>query len=114
MIRCAKLNEQGDYLGMVEIEEAQLTPQHLRQIDVCDLEPGKYRWVADEANPMGGAFFPIAYLELREKLASEVAEEEKRRAFLDEAKRQGVPKRKALASWRRLRAEAMKEKTNGA
>jgi hypothetical protein len=67
MVRAALLNERGIYLRMDELEDAsQLTERHLPQITFCDLPPGEYRWIADEKNPEGGAFWPIKWLENRE------------------------------------------------
>lgn len=75
-IRAALLDEQGVYLRVDELVDAtELTARHLPQIRVCDLAPGKYRWIPtdNQANEYGGAFWPLAWLsrltpEQREKL----------------------------------------------
>lgn len=63
-VLAALLDENGVYLSMEALEDAsQLTERHLPQITFCDLPPGKYRWIADEKNPEGGAFWPVKWLE---------------------------------------------------
>lgn len=53
--------ERQIYLGMVEVEEDELGPQHLPQIAECDLPPGQYRWEPDKSDPDGllGSFVPL-------------------------------------------------------
>jgi hypothetical protein len=58
-IRCARLDERGVFQGMVEIEEAEAGPLHVRAISSCDLPAGEFRWQPDEHNPFGGAFVPL-------------------------------------------------------
>lgn len=62
-IKAALLDEQGIFLRVDELEDkSQLTALHLPQITACDLPPGRYRWVeqeSSEANPYGGAFWPL-------------------------------------------------------
>lgn len=61
LIRCAHIDPNGVYLGMVEVEEEALTARHLPQIASCDLAPLEYRWApdADPKNPYGGRFEPL-------------------------------------------------------
>lgn len=59
-IKAALLNEQGIFLKIdIVSKKAELTELHLPQITACDLPPGKYRWVADQKNSYGGAFWPL-------------------------------------------------------
>lgn len=111
MIRAARLDEGGIFQGVDELEdESKLTALHLRQIDACDLEPGKYKWLSDDTNPMGGAFWPMSFLALREKLVADVEEEQKRSEFLAEARKSGITRRQAIMNWRRFkRDQASKE-----
>ena len=57
--RCAHIDPNGVYLGMVEVDEAVVTARHLPQISECDLPPLAYRWVADSASSYGGRFEPL-------------------------------------------------------
>jgi hypothetical protein len=57
--RCAELDANGVYLGMVEVDEADLTAQHLPQIGECDLEARSYRWAPDAESAYGGRFEPL-------------------------------------------------------
>ena len=59
-IHCALLSADDLFVKMVEIEPGQLTDRHLTTITECDLEPWKYRWVANAKNSFGGAFWPLA------------------------------------------------------
>jgi len=62
-IVCAHLDADNTFIGMVTLaNEGQLTDRHLRQITECDLPIGLYRWIADEGNAYGGAFWPIKML----------------------------------------------------
>lgn len=61
-IKAALLDEQGLYLRMDELAEADLTERHVPTIKACDLPAGQYRWVPDERNPYGGAFWPMKWL----------------------------------------------------
>jgi hypothetical protein len=64
MIRAALLDADGVYLRMDELTDpGDLTARHLPQIQSCDLPSGQYRWIADENNPLMGAFWPIKWLE---------------------------------------------------
>lgn len=54
LIRAARIDKDGVYLGMEDVPEGELTAEHLPQITECDLPPGKYRWRAE-----AGAFVPI-------------------------------------------------------
>lgn len=60
-VKCALLDrERRIYLGMTEVEEADVDPGiHLAQITACDLPPNVARWVPDAANPFGGSFEPL-------------------------------------------------------
>lgn len=63
-IRCAEIDRNGIYIGMVEVEENSNSPRHLKTITECDLPPGKYEWIPDSANPFGGSFVPtLRFLE---------------------------------------------------
>lgn len=64
-IRAALLDERGIFVGVDELDEADLTGRHLAGITECDLPIGKYKWIPDDKNPMGGAFWPVAYLQLK-------------------------------------------------
>lgn len=78
VIRCAHLDAQGVYQGMVEIEPAQLTDRHLPTITECDLPPGEYRWQAEpvsEANAFGGKFVPLKFDAIQAKLAAQAERE---------------------------------------
>ncbi len=44
MVRAAKLNAAGVFIGIEELPEDELTPHHLPEITDCDLPPHKYRW----------------------------------------------------------------------
>ena len=59
-MRMALLDADGIYQGLVDTQE--ITPLHLPQITTCDLPPGKYRWVPDSGDPLGGAFWPLKFL----------------------------------------------------
>ena len=59
-MRCALLSPAGVYLRMDEVDEP--TENHLPQITECDLPPGKYKWVPDETNTYGGAFWEMRWL----------------------------------------------------
>jgi hypothetical protein len=48
-VTVAKLDAAGVYWGIAAIPEAQLTPAHVQVPADCDLQPGRYRWVADKA-----------------------------------------------------------------
>lgn len=57
---CALIDrERLTYLGMVEVDEADLGAQHLPQITECDLPANEYRWQPEEGNPLGGHFLPL-------------------------------------------------------
>ena len=59
-IKAALLDEQGIFLCIDELVDAgDLTDRHLPQITECDLPPNRYFWQADDANPYGGAFWPL-------------------------------------------------------
>lgn len=63
-IQAALLDADGVFLRIDELaSEADLTPLHLAAITSCDLAPGEYKWVPDTANPYGGAFWNIAWLQ---------------------------------------------------
>lgn len=55
----AEIDANGVFLGMVEVEEDELTARHLPQISECDLKPREYGWIADAASPYGGCFEPL-------------------------------------------------------
>lgn len=74
-IRCAQLDAQGVYQGMVEVEPAQLTDRHLPTITECDLPAGEYRWQADPANAFGGKFVPLRFEAVQAKLAAQAERE---------------------------------------
>ena len=59
MKRCAHIDPNGVYLGMVEIDEEAWTARHLPQIPACDLKPLEYRWMVDPGAPHGGRFEPL-------------------------------------------------------
>ena len=59
-MRAALLDEKGIFIGMDETESP--GPRHLPQITNCDLPAGKYVWVPDDRNPVGGAFWPVDWL----------------------------------------------------
>lgn len=62
-VKAALLDERGVYLRMDELaDETQLTAQHVPSITSCDLPPGQYKWIAEEMNEYGGAFWPIKWL----------------------------------------------------
>lgn len=61
-MRVALLDENGVYLGLVHVNREDLTALHLPQITECDLEPGKYQWVPDTNAVLGGAFWPVKFL----------------------------------------------------
>lgn len=59
-IKAAVLDAQNVYWGIDELEnEAAITDRHVLSITQCDLPVGRYRWVPDDANPYGGAFWPL-------------------------------------------------------
>lgn len=70
-MRVALLNDQNVFVGMVDVAEAELTDRHLPQIKACDLEPGKYRWIAHDRNEYGGEFESIDYAAAIEKTRQE-------------------------------------------
>lgn len=77
-IRCAQIDAQGVYQGMVEVEPAQLTDRHLPTITECDLPAGEYRWVPEpvtDANPFGGKFVPLRFEAVQAKLAAQAERE---------------------------------------
>jgi len=94
-VRAALLDAEGVYLRMDELaDEAALTPQHLPQITSCDLAPGEYRWIADERNAYGGAFWPLKWLARCERdrqavqeAQDKAAEVERLRAMAPEQRR---------------------------
>ena len=47
LIPAALLDEEGLFLRMEALPEAELTDRHLPQIADCDLPPGKYKWDAE-------------------------------------------------------------------
>lgn len=49
LVRAARLDETGVFLGIDELPEAELTPLHLREIAECDLPPERYRWSKEHA-----------------------------------------------------------------
>ena len=59
-VRIAKLREDGLFLGLEEIDEKDLTEDHVHKAvaDGTDLAPGKYRWEKGK-NEFGGSFVPI-------------------------------------------------------
>jgi hypothetical protein len=67
-ITAALLDEQGIFLKVDTLKsKAALTERHLPSIKNCDLPPEKYKWVADQANPYGGAFWPLPKLNRAER-----------------------------------------------
>ena len=54
IIRAAKINAAGVFVGVVEVLESELTDRHFPEFGDCDLPPNKYRW--DEK---AGAFVPL-------------------------------------------------------
>jgi len=72
-IRAALLDASGVFLRVDALSSpADLTARHLAQITECDLPAGAYRWIADDANPYGGAFWPLTWLK---RIADDLAEE---------------------------------------
>ncbi len=62
-IKAALLDIHGVYLRIDELDDVSaLTQHHLPHITECDLLPGKYRWLPDTSNPMGGAFWALTTL----------------------------------------------------
>ena len=86
-MKAALLDENGVFLRIDDV--AVLTARHLPQIKVCDLPSGQYRWIADSANPMGGAFWPVKWLERKAQDVRDVqaARDAKHRLSLRRAKR---------------------------
>lgn len=65
-IKAALLDEQGIFLRIDELKsKSALTDRHLPAITECDLPAGRYVWLADDANPYGGAFWPVPKLRSR-------------------------------------------------
>lgn len=75
VIRCAQIDAQGVYQGMVEVEASALTDRHLPTITSCDLPAGEYRWGPDTANPFGGKFVPLKFEVIQAKLAAQAERE---------------------------------------
>lgn len=62
-ITAALLDRNDVYLRIDTLPDpSALTPRHLPQITACDLRAGRYKWIADVAGPMGGAFWPLDWL----------------------------------------------------
>lgn len=62
-IKAALLDERGIFLRIDELADAsQLTERHLRSITSCDLPSGQYRWIKDDSNEYGGAFWSVEWL----------------------------------------------------
>lgn len=54
-VNAARIDKERQvYLGMVEVEEDELGPEHLPQISECDLPPNEYRW-----DPAQETFVPL-------------------------------------------------------
>jgi hypothetical protein len=53
-MQVARLDADGVFQGVEEIDLAQLTVDHVPLPDGCDLPPGRYRWL-----PERQAFWPI-------------------------------------------------------
>lgn len=60
----ARLDVNGVFLGVDEIDAADLTDQHIPVPTDCDLEPGRYQWDAEHA-----MFLPIAGKEIVDRTA---------------------------------------------
>jgi hypothetical protein len=57
---CAYIDQAGIYAGFFYAKDAPPAGYSpLPQIDNCDLQPGRYRWVPDERAEYGGAFWPV-------------------------------------------------------
>lgn len=67
-IRCASIDAQSVYQGMVEIDDAELTDRHLTSIPECDLPPGQYRWIPEAGAPYGGQFVALKFLDAQARL----------------------------------------------
>lgn len=79
-IKAARLDAAGVYQGIDELpDDSALTPSHLEQITRCDLQPGQYKWIADANNPYGGAFWPLKWLDLQDRLQQDIAAAHQRR-----------------------------------
>ena len=73
-MKAALLDADGVFLRIDELaSEADLTPRHLAAITSCDLPPGEYKWLPDAANPYGGAFWNIAWLQKRDDTQAQAA-----------------------------------------
>ena len=96
-LRAALVDADGVYLRMDELaDEAALTPQHLPQITSCDLATGEYRWVPDERNEFGGAFWPLKWL-ARVKRDQQAVQEAQQKAAEVEQLRAMAPEQRRPA-----------------
>lgn len=98
-IKAALLDERGIYTGMDEVASVEdFGPRHLPQIVTCDLPPGRYLWVPDDrtapngrpANPYGGAFWELAWLQRVARTRREAAAVRVKNARRDPAPKDGV------------------------
>lgn len=64
MVRAARLNPAGVFIGIEELPEDELTPHHLPEITECDLPLHKYRW-DDEKQ----CFLPLPKKALEDSIA---------------------------------------------
>lgn len=57
--RVAELDPNGVYLGMKEVDEADLTARHLPQVGECDLPPMMYQWNGRTFVPLPSVFYTL-------------------------------------------------------
>ena len=105
-IRAARIDANGVYLGMEELaSEEELTPLHLPKLGECDNPPGEYLWIPEPitaANPHGGAFQSIAWLNYLRAIAAKEEEVRIRRA--ERQRLRAMPIDQARAERARLKA----------
>lgn len=99
--RCARVDPNGVYLGMVEVAPAELGAHHILTITECDLKPRTAKWVADASpkNPFGGRFEPLPpSLQLKDDGAC--TDQQLIHALLGALEKHGVELPAEAAPWR--------------
>lgn len=110
--RCARVDPNGVYLGMVEVAPEDLTAQHLPAVAECDLTAGHARWVAELDNPYGGRFDPLPPA-LRPKENGAPTDHQMLDALLGALVAQGIGLPLEATRWRAWYATTVDKQTSG-
>lgn len=99
--RCAQVDPNGVYLGMVEVAPEAIGAQHLIEITECDLKPRSSKWVpeANPKNPYGGTFQPLPP-SMQPKDDDAPSDQQLLYALLGALERQGIALPAEAAPWR--------------